>query len=104
MIRPRLPLRVVAASAAMIRTVLVLAIAFGAAACGPNFARACENVLSCQGERVGVGVCDDNEAFTSIDPDCAGCLSHTECINGRIACADSCSCEVGVVYGASVCR
>lgn len=104
MIRPRLALRVVAVSAAMIRTVLVLAIAFGAAACGPNFERACENVLSCQGERVGVGECDDNAAFTGIDPDCASCLASTQCINGRIACAESCTCEIGAVYSASVCR
>ena len=88
----------------MTRLLLLAAITVSAAACGPNFEAACENVLTCQGERVGGDECKNNEAFTRLDATCASCLGSKPCLNGRIDCRDVCTCETDKPYGASVCR
>lgn len=88
----------------MIRLALVLSVALSAAACGPNSEEACRNVLTCQGQRVDGSDCKDNSAFTGIDAECTNCLASKPCNNGRIDCGAVCSCDVGVVYGQSVCR
>lgn len=88
----------------MIRLVLIAGIALTAVGCGPDYYRACENVLICQGERPRGTTCTDNAAFESVEDECITCLGTSECKNGRIDCRAVCSCAEDVPYGASVCR